>query len=58
MAELTQQKTGTAPAWRIMLGDVLGAAAAIWMIPVAILVVGSPIVLVVSMILALAGWAL
>jgi hypothetical protein len=44
----------TAPAWRTMLVDSLGAVAMIWMVPVAILVVGAPIVLVVSMILALA----
>lgn len=47
-----------APAWRTMLGDAFGAVAMIWMIPVAILVVGVPIVLVVSMIIALARWAL
>ena len=37
-----------------MLVDSLGAVAMIWMVPVAILIVGAPIVLVVSMILALA----
>ena len=40
----------TAPAWTTMLGDALGAMAVIWMIPVAIVVVGSPIVLVVVLV--------
>ena len=39
-----------------MLVDSLGAVGIIWMVPVAILVVGAPIVLVVSMIIALANW--
>ena len=42
------------PAWRTMLVDALGAVAMVWTIPVAILVVGAPIVLLASMILALA----
>lgn len=41
-----------------MLVDSLGAVGMIWMVPVAILVVGAPIVLVVSVILALARWML
>ena len=41
-----------------MLVDSLGAVAMIWMVPVAILVVGAPIVLAVSLILALARWML
>ena len=46
------------PAWRTMLVDAIGAVAVIWTIPVAILVVGAPIVLLASMILALARWML
>ena len=48
----------TAAAWRTVLVDSLGAVAMIWMVPVAILVVGAPIVFVVSMILALGRWML
>lgn len=46
------------PVWRTMIVDALGAVAMVWTIPVAILVVGAPIVLLVSMILALARWML
>lgn len=41
-----------------MLVDALGAVAVIWAIPVAIIVIGAPIVLLASMIIALARWML
>jgi len=46
------------PAWKTLLLDSLGAVAMIWTIPVAILVVGAPIVLLASMVIALARWVL
>ena len=46
----------TGPAWATMLVDAVGAAAMVWTIPVAILVVGAPIVLLASMVIALANW--
>lgn len=48
----------TVPAWATMIGDVAGAVAMVWTIPVAILVVGAPIVLLASMVIALARWLL
>ena len=48
--------TKPAAAWLRMLGDGLGAVAMVWTIPVAILVVGAPIALLASMVIALAGW--
>lgn len=41
-----------------MLIDAVGLVAVVWSIPVAILVVGAPIVLLVSMIISLARWML
>ena len=41
-------------AWGTLLGDALGAVAMVWMIPVAILVVGAPLALLASMVIALA----
>ena len=44
----------SAPVWRTILFDSLGAILVIWTIPAAIVVVGAPIVLLV----ALARWLL
>jgi ABC-type antimicrobial peptide transport system permease subunit len=43
----------TPPVWRTMLTDSLGLVAVVWAIPVAILLVGSPIVLAVALVIAL-----
>ena len=43
------------PAWRTMILDTLGAVAMIWVIPVAILVVGAPIAFLASLVIAFAG---
>jgi hypothetical protein len=39
----------TPPVWRTILTDSIGLVAVIWAIPVAILVVGAPIVLAVAL---------
>jgi hypothetical protein len=43
----------TAAAWRTALGDSLGFVLVVWSIPAAILLVGTPIVLVVALLIAL-----
>jgi hypothetical protein len=44
-----------APAWRTFLIDTFGLVLVVWSIPLAILVVGAPIVLVVSLIIKMAA---
>ena len=44
----------TAPRWRTMLVDGLGFIAVIWAIPIAIVVIGAPIALLVKLVLMLA----
>jgi hypothetical protein len=46
------------PAWKTILGDSLGLVLVVWSIPVAILVVGTPIVLAVALIIAVMRWML
>jgi hypothetical protein len=41
----------TSASWKTMVTDVVGMIALIWSIPVAIVLVGTPIVLVVALIL-------
>lgn len=48
--------TAEAPRWKTILLDSLGAVIVVWSIPVGILLVGTPIVLVVAMLLALGRW--
>jgi hypothetical protein len=43
-----------APRWKTALLDSLGFVVVVWSIPVAILLVGTPIVLVVSLVIAIA----
>ena len=46
--------TGKPPSvWKTILTDSMGLVAVIWAIPVAILLVGSPIVLAVALVMAL-----
>ncbi len=40
----------SAPVWRTVLGDALGLVLVVWSIPVAIMLVGAPIVLVVALV--------
>jgi hypothetical protein len=40
-------------AWKTILTDSMGLVAVVWAIPVAILLVGSPIVLAVALVMAL-----
>jgi hypothetical protein len=44
----------TAPRWRTMLFDGLGLMAVIWSIPIAIVVIGAPIVFLARFVLMLA----
>lgn len=41
------------PLWRTILTDSIGLVAVIWAIPVAILLVGAPIVLAVALVMAI-----
>lgn len=41
--------------WRTILTDSIGLIAVIWAIPVAILLVGAPIVLAVALVMAIVG---
>lgn len=41
------------PLWRTILTDSIGLVAVIWAIPVAILLVGAPIVLAVAVVMAI-----
>ena len=41
------------PAWKTILGDSIGLVLVVWSIPVAILVIGTPIALVITLIIAL-----
>jgi uncharacterized membrane protein YvlD (DUF360 family) len=50
--------TADAPRWKTILLDSLGAVLVIWSIPVGILLVGTPIVLVVALMLALGRWVM
>jgi hypothetical protein len=43
------------PLWRTILTDSIGLVAVIWAIPVAILLVGAPIVLAVALVMAVVG---
>jgi hypothetical protein len=47
-----------APAWRTFVVDSLGLVLAVWAIPVAILLVGAPIVLLASLLINVARWLL
>ena len=42
--------TTAAPAWKTVLTDSLGFVLVVWSIPVAILLVGTPIVLVIALV--------
>ena len=46
------------PAWKTILIDSLGLVLVVWSIPVAIILVGTPIVLVVALVIALMRWIL
>jgi hypothetical protein len=46
------------PAWKTALGDLLGFVLVVWSIPVAILLLGTPIVLVVGLVIAVGRWML
>lgn len=49
----------TAPsAWKTILIDSVGLIIAVWTIPVAIIVVGTPIVLAVALMMTVARWIL
>ena len=50
--------TVTAPVWKTVLIDLLGFVLVIWSIPVAILLVGSPIVMAVALVIGLMRWIL
>jgi len=45
-----------APIWKTYLLDALGFVVVVWSIPAAILLVGTPIVLVAALAIALARW--
>ena len=47
-----------APAWKTILIDSLGFVLVVWSIPAAILLVGTPIVLVVALVMATMRWIL
>lgn len=47
-----------APAWKTVLIDSLGFVLVVWSIPAAILLVGTPIVLLVALVIALLRWIL
>ncbi len=47
-----------APAWRTVLGDSLGLVLVVWSIPVAIILIGTPIVLGVAVLIGIARWFL
>ena len=47
-----------APVWKAVLIDSLGFVLAVWSIPAAILLVGTPIVLVVALVANLIRWIL
>jgi hypothetical protein len=44
------------PAWRTVLIDALGFVLVVWSIPVAIIVMGTPIALAVALLIALSRW--
>jgi hypothetical protein len=46
------------PVWKTVLIDSHGFVLAVWRIPVAILLVGTPIVLVVALVISLMRWIL
>jgi hypothetical protein len=46
------------PAWKAVLIDSLGFVLGVWSIPAAILLVGTPIVLVAALVIALMRWML
>ena len=48
----------TAPAWKTILLDSLGFVLVVWSIPAPILLVGTPIVLVVAVLIATMRWIL
>jgi len=48
----------TAPFWKTVLLDSLGFVLVVWSIPAAILLVGTPIVLVVALLIAAMRWIL
>jgi hypothetical protein len=50
--------TAAAPVWRTVLTDSLGFVLVIWSIPVAILLVGTPIVMAVGLVIGLMRWIL
>jgi uncharacterized membrane protein YvlD (DUF360 family) len=47
-----------APVWKTILIDSLGLVLVVWSIPVAILLVGTPIVLVAALVISLTRWML
>jgi len=46
------------PVWKTVVIDSLGFVLAVWSIPAAILLIGTPIVLVVALVAALMRWIL
>ena len=46
------------PAWKTVLIDSIGLVAVVWSIPVAILLVGTPIALVIVLVIAGVRWIL
>ena len=47
-----------APVWKTILIDSLGFVLVVWSIPAAILIVGTPIVLVAALVIAVMRWIL
>ena len=47
-----------APVWKTVLIDSLGFVLVVWSIPAAILLVGTPIVLVVALVISVMRWIL
>jgi len=54
----TAAATTAPPAWKTLLIDSIGLVVAVWSIPVAILLIGAPIVLAAGLVMTLARWIL
>jgi hypothetical protein len=50
--------TTATPAWTTVVIDAIGFVAVVWSIPVAILLVGTPIALVIALVIAGMRWIL
>jgi len=55
---LNREGPMAAPAWKTILVDSLGFVLVVWSIPAAILLVGTPIVLVAALVIASMRWIL